>query len=108
MHIIQVECMFVDMKQSTDVVVLLNLELFPPRLQGLSSRPSTKKRRSISVRSSKGILSWRPVGLGLNRDKLNVFDEFRSRRAERDTVDVESVVVKQRCVTLSQSHFKLL
>ncbi len=30
MHIIQVECMFVDMKQSTDVVVLLNLELFPP------------------------------------------------------------------------------
>ena len=45
--------------------------------------------------------------LGLDGNKLHVLDEFSSGRAQRDSVDIESVVVDEGRITLCKPQFKL-
>jgi hypothetical protein len=41
------------------------------------------------------ILSYDVLRVGLNRNKLHVLNEFGTRRAERDAINFEAVIIKQ-------------
>ena len=86
--------------------------------QGFSSRPSTKNRRSRSLRSpptSNLSLGWLNFGglrgesrhNGLDGHKLDIFDKLGAWRAQGDSVDAETVIAEQGRIALSQAKLKL-